>query len=100
MKHVRYIALIVVCILLAGICAAQEEALKKVMPKKVEVDTNYDGKIDRVESYDTDGQIMKVESDTNGDGNIDEWVVYKAGKPTKSEKDTNGDGKADVWIEY
>ena len=77
---------------------SQEQA--KVAPKKVEVDTNYDGKIDRTETYNAKGEIQQVESDTTGDGKIDEWVNYEAGKPMRSEKDTNADGKPDVWVDY
>jgi len=77
---------------------SQEQA--KVAPKKVQVDTNFDGKIDRTEAYNAKGEIQQVESDTNGDGKIDEWVNYKDGKPMQSEKDTNADGKPDVWVDY
>jgi len=83
-----------------GLCFAQQDMQKQFTPKKVQVDSNYDGKVDRVETYDETGQIEKVEADTNNNGKIDEWVIYKAGKPVKKEKDSNEDGKADVWVDY
>ena len=83
---------------LGGIAIAEQQT--KVAPKKVQVDTDYNGKIDRTETYNAEGEVQQVESDTNGDGKIDEWVNYKAGKPARSEKDTNGDGKPDVWVDY
>ena len=73
---------------------------KKIKVKKVQVDSNFDGTIDRTESYNANGDVEKVEIDGNEDGKIDEWITYQNGKPLKSERDTNGDGKADVWIDY
>lgn len=94
-----------VVVFAAGICGAEAEGpglpgSAKVYPKKVQVDTDYDGKIDRVEVYDDTGSIQKVESDTDKDGKIDEWITYKDGKAVRSEKDTNNDGKMDIWIDY
>jgi len=88
-------------ILLVNNCGAEEKTQSvPIAPKKVEMDTNYDGKVDRIELYNPEGQIVRLESDTNGDGVIDEWVVFEKEKPIKKEKDTNADGKADVWVEY
>jgi len=81
----------------SGGFAATEESFK---PRKIQVDTNHDGKVDRVEVFDRDGNVMRVEADTTGDGKTDEWIYYTSGKPVKSEKDTNADGTADVWMEY
>lgn len=97
------IRILVVALLLA-LCFAgasfAEDAGKQFVPKKVQVDSNYDGKVDRVETYDEAGQIQRVEADTNNNGKIDEWVTYRGGKPVKKEKDQNEDGKADVWVDY
>ena len=101
MKKLFVFAACLMCVAMsAGIGLAQEKAMNKVPPKKVSMDTNYDGKIDRIEIYDSDGEIARLESDTNGDGIIDEWIVFDKGNPVKKEKDTNGDGKPDVWVEY
>jgi len=100
----RIFVLIVLSIFIAsmGQCQGQPEKdeAKQFTPKKVQVDTNYDGKPDRVEYYDNNGQVMRVEQDTTGSGKINEWVIYKNGTPIRKEKDSNGDGKPDVWIEY
>lgn len=97
-------ALIVIITLISILCAnslsAQEAVQTAVAPKKVQADTNFDGVVDRIESYNSSGQIEKTEADTNGDGRMDEWVTYEDGKPSKSERDTNGDGKPDLWVDY
>lgn len=79
---------------------AAEDSLKQIPPKKVEMDTNYDGKVDRVEHYNAEGIVVRLETDTNGDGIMDEWIVFENGSPVKKEKDTNNDGAPDVWVEY
>ena len=92
---------VLLVVLILTLCASFAQAgEEKFTPKKVEVDSNYDGVIDRIEYYDKNGQISRVESDTNFDGKYDEWVHYRNGKVIKAEKDTNGDGKPDTWIEY
>ena len=95
------ISVAIICIAFTGLCfAADEAAQKQFVPKRVEVDSNFDGKVDRVEYYDANGQISRVEVDSKGTGKTDEWIIYKNGVPVKKEKDTNGDGKPDVWITY
>ena len=100
----RYFFIIITALLImssAGIAGAEEAKVQDtITPKKIGVDSNYDGKTDRIEIYDATGQITRVEVDNNADGSIDEWIVYENGKPAKREKDTNGDKKPDVWIEY
>ena len=72
----------------------------QIMPKKVQADTNFDGKPDRTEYYDLEGRVTRVEVDANGDGKIEETVSYEEGRPVKSARDTNGDGKPDVWVDF
>lgn len=79
---------------------AKEEGSERIMPKKVEADTNYDGKIDRIETYDPNGQISMIETDSDGDGIMEGHIEYENGKPVKEERDTNKDGKPDVWVNY
>jgi len=101
MKRIMSICAIVVFVFIAFTAAAvEEEAGKSLTPKKITVDTNYDGEVDRIEYYNSEGMIEKVEVDSNGNGIINEWVTYKDGLPVKSERDTNDDGKPDVWLEY
>lgn len=96
MKNVLF--MIVFLVVTLSVCGSEAEEMVK--PRKVQVDSNHDGKIDRIEVYDRSGQILRVEADTTGDGKTDEWIFYEKGDPVKSEKDTNADGKPDVWMEY
>jgi len=96
MKNVLFMVAFLVMIF----SACGSEAAETVKPRKIQVDTNHDGKIDRIEIYDRGGQVVRVEADTTGDGKTDEWIHYENGNPVKSEKDTNADGKPDVWMEY
>jgi hypothetical protein len=73
---------------------------QQIVPRKVGVDTNFNGKPDRFEYYNEKGQVVKVESDPDEDGVIDETITYENGKPVKGTKDTNKDGKPDVWIDF
>jgi len=103
MKRIFFTASLILSVIIAGSLWAADDLMqqqKQFTPKKVEVDTNYDGKVDRAEYYDDKGQIMKVEDDTTGMGRINEWIYYKNGVPVKKEKDTNGDGKPDVFVSY
>jgi hypothetical protein len=89
-----------IAFVLTGSSFAIEDIQKQFKPKRVEVDSNYDGKVDRIETYDENGVISRVDVDSMGKGVMDEWVIYKNGIPLKKEKDSNGDGKADVWVNY
>ena len=101
MKKISIIAFIfILAFFTAASYAQRQEGPSKISPKKIEVDSNHDGKPDRIEFYDENGQITRVELDTNNDVLIDEWITYKKGRPVKSEKDTNMDGKPDVSVEY
>lgn len=85
----------------AGSENSEAEAAKPadLIAKKVEVDTNMDGKPDRFEYYE-EGVLFRIEADTNHDGKIDEWDAVKEGKIVKAEKDTDGDERPDRWITY
>jgi len=65
------------------------------VPRRVEIDSNRDGKIDRTEHY-RDGKIDRIEGDMDYDGVVEETTYYEDGKPVKTEQDRNKDGKADV----
>jgi len=100
MNKISLMVALFICISVTLVWEMAESQQEQLKPKKVEVDSNYDGIIDRIEFYDNNGQIVRIESDRTGDGKIDEWVIYKDGQPSKVEKDTNADGKSDVWMEY
>jgi metal-dependent HD superfamily phosphatase/phosphodiesterase len=78
--------------------AAMSEA--KIMPKKAQVDANFNGKVDRVEIYDASGNPVEIDVDANEDGVFEEQIFYRDGKLVKSARDSNNDGKVDVWVEY
>jgi len=96
------LALFVLAMATEAFCQKEiaEQKAQQVMPKKIGIDTNYNGKPDRWEYYNEKGQITKVESDADEDGVIDETITYENGKPVKGAKDTNKDGKPDVWIDF
>jgi len=64
-----------------------------------EADRNYDGKSDVWTTYEK-GQIAKIAFDTQFKGIVDETHYYKDGKLKRIERDRNGDGKVDVWEFY
>jgi len=100
MKSIIVILIVSIALLCAVGIKAQDEGQKMTMPRKVEVDSDYNGTIDRIEHYDAEGNIIRIERDSDGDGTIDERIVYKNGQPLKGERDSNADGKPDIWIEY
>jgi hypothetical protein len=104
MSKVLSITLLVVMIAV-GSCAclyAANEAQQqtKLIPKKVSVDSNYDGKIETTEYYNEKGEVCKVETYSSKDGLVEQTLLYEKGKPVKCEQDTNRDGKTDIWIDY
>ena len=83
--------------------AEVDESAKSVTqtkPKQIQLDRNYDGEVDRIETYTAEGVIIESQTDVNGDTKIDEWVYYENGKPVRVKKDINGDGTADTTSEY
>ncbi len=107
MKKVFALFIIAVSFLsFVGIAQAARQQKKvapqkeRIVPRKVEIDTNADGKPDRIENYDIDGAITSIEADTDYNGTTNEWLYYEKAKLIKAAKDTNGDGKQDTWITY
>jgi len=101
MAKLKKVVFFVLFVFSVSLVLAKEETSEptKFLPTTVEVDRNYDGKVDRREYYEA-GVIVKTETDTDFDGIFDETVYFKNGKPVKAEKDTNKDGKPDTWITY
>jgi hypothetical protein len=65
-----------------------------------EKDDNHDGKPDHFSTY-RNGKIAKVEVDRNFDGKIDKWEFFdREGRPERMELDENFDGKPDLWYFY
>jgi hypothetical protein len=62
---------------------------------EVERDTNFDGKFDVRESYDSSGQLISAQRDRNGDGKPDQWEQYQGGVLVAILYDDDFDGKVD-----
>jgi antitoxin component YwqK of YwqJK toxin-antitoxin module len=92
------------------------------VPKQVEADTDFDGRIDRWQSYseagviekegtsrkhggqadtwqyfDPKGNVVRVEVDENGDGQVDRTENFQNGRVASVGVDSNGDGKIERW---
>jgi hypothetical protein len=66
---------------------------------RIEVSTNRDGKVNRVEFYEI-GALARAEEDTNGDGTPDKRETYRGGALASVELDTNHDGRPDRRLTY
>lgn len=89
----RFFILFLSCLILSFSAAGKEQM------KKVQVDINQDGKIDRIENY-KNGVLISIERDLKFSGRFDETTYYfpytAADQPIEIvKKDTNGDGKID-----
>jgi hypothetical protein len=94
-------------------------------PRILEVDEDFDGRMDRWEEYDPTGRLIKFgvsrkhtdapdlwitpgpgdlparkEYDDNGDGRVDRTEVLERGLLVRVELDTEGDGKPDRWQDW
>jgi hypothetical protein len=65
-----------------------------------EADLNGDGKVDIVDWFDADGQLVKETLDLDYDGKVDDTLYFEKGKRVRSEKDLDGDGRIDTWSYY
>lgn len=64
-------------------------------PRLIEVDEDFDGRIDRWEDYDEQGKLVKVGASRRGQG-PDVWAYPGPGDvPSRKDYDEDGDGKAD-----
>jgi hypothetical protein len=90
----------------------------------LEVDEDFDGRMDRWEDYDADGTLVKIgvsrhgrgpdvwvyagpdgqprrkEYDEDGDGRVDRAEELAAGRVVRVELDTDRDGRMDRWQEW
>jgi hypothetical protein len=67
---------------------------------KVEVDRNFDGKIDKWEICDSEGRPKQAELDNNFDGRPDEWVTFRDGHVETEKIDTDFNGIPDMFATY
>ena len=62
----------------------------------LQVDSDFDGKMDQWRHMSNDNKIIKIEYDKNGDNNIDQVDIYEMQNiPIRAEWDRNFDGKMD-----
>src|SRR6056297_749394 len=64
-------------------------------PRKMEKDTDKDGRIDRVVYFDEKGKIKRLEADSNQDGSMDRFQYYKEESLVRLERDLDDDGRID-----
>ena len=67
---------------------------------KVEIDSNFDGKMDEFLYYSSRGRVNYSEIDLNFDGVLETRTKYNNDKPIVRKSDTNGDGIKDLYTYY
>lgn len=72
----------------------QGEDARKVLVCR-EVDTNLDGVMDIVRTYNDKGEVAAEQADTTYDGVIDTWLAFSKGRIIKRQADLDGDGRPD-----
>ena len=68
--------------------------------KTMERDTNDDGKIDQIATFDDSGKLLKLAVDGDADGIMDRFQHYDEGKLVRLERDRDQDGKMDAWDHF
>ena len=67
----------------------------------IQIDSDFDGKLDHWQHKSEDDHLLKVEYDKNGDGKIDQIDVFDGNeKPIRVELDRNFDGTLDQVQHY
>ena len=65
-------------------------------PRRIDVDTDFDGRTDRWEYYSVEGQLEKIGVSRRGSTAPDLWLYSGPnGEPVRKEYDEDGDGKVD-----
>lgn len=65
-------------------------------PYRIDVDQDFDGRIDRWEEYDAGGRLLRVGAARRGGERPDIWsFVDPGGRPTRTQYDEDGDGLID-----
>lgn len=67
---------------------------------KIEVDRNFDGKIDFITDYDHAGLAELSSADENFDGVFETTLVYQNNQVAYEKSDTNADGEIDLVTNY
>ncbi|HTO52706.1 MAG TPA: hypothetical protein VMR50_04900 [Myxococcota bacterium] len=64
------------------------------------LDDDFDGRVDRIQHYDSKGRLVSSDEDLNGDGVMETTSIYEDGQLVRRRTDSNGDGQADTWSFY
>ncbi len=87
----KLIALLTVSAILlsVGVCVGAESRKYSTSPKQALVDRNNDGKIDGVDIYDENGNVVKRGFDSDDNMTLDRWETYdeNTGLPIVTESD-------------
>ncbi len=67
---------------------------------RVETDRNFDGEVDNIYEYGTDGLVKKGLFDDDFDGRMELTVDYRNAQPTQERTDHDGDGRIDAVGTY
>ncbi|MPY86440.1 MAG: hypothetical protein GEU99_00785 [Luteitalea sp.] len=79
-----------------GVAAQYDEKTGRL--RRLEVDTNKDGRVDTWSYMDGD-RVEHIESDTDGDGTLDRWEYYTADHTLEKVGSSRAkDGVVDTWI--
>lgn len=65
---------------------------------RIEVDTDFNGVVDGVIRFDSEGRTDYEEYDFDFDGQIDTFYYYGEEGLERQELDSNGDGHIDIWV--
>ena len=67
----------------------------------IQVDSNFDGKLDQWQHKSEEDKLLKIEYDKNGDGKVDQIDIFEGHeKPVRVELDRNLDGTLDQIQHY
>jgi hypothetical protein len=64
------------------------------------LDDDFDGRVDRIQHFDSKGRLVSSDEDLNGDGVMETTSIYEDGQLVRRRTDSNGDGQADTWSFY
>lgn len=89
MRKIMALLVVLAAFLSVGICTAAESQKLSTKQKNVMVDRNSDGKIDGVDIYDENGNVVKRGYDSNNNMRVDRWQTYdeNTGTPIVVESD-------------
>ena len=67
---------------------------------RVELDRNFDGRVDAIERYANSGPMESLQADDDFDGRMERTTEYRGREPVVTRIDADGDGEADYQINF